>query len=253
MVAPLSTSALGIANSEDTWRSTGGDGSYWTQTAWNISIVVTDIVISGYLSYLMRKRRTGFRSTNSMTTLITLYGVTNGAVSSAVALVAFLGNQLVNVDMSINIALWSPPLMICVVLANALRALVPPDESIPMPSFSLHVLARAPRGRYAAPQVASQGIHRSTSTTLSSEETGTPRVPEPKAQDHDRIDSSNLSDSGGDETILIIESPCYPPSNSTGISCRKINPRSEEGPTTPTTEANPSIPTIVFTGPDLVP
>ncbi|KAF8318016.1 hypothetical protein DL93DRAFT_491127 [Clavulina sp. PMI_390] len=144
------TLGLGIVNSIYTWRITDAKFSYWTQTAWNTSIVVTDVLISTYLSYLMQRRKNGFRSTNSIMNMITLYGILNGAISSAVAALACIGchldqNQLGMLNLSLNVAMWSPPLMICVTLANlhlrsTLRSLMPRDESIPMPSFSLQVM-----------------------------------------------------------------------------------------------------------------
>ncbi|KAF8313697.1 hypothetical protein DL93DRAFT_1161416 [Clavulina sp. PMI_390] len=93
----MTTTAFGIAESDKTWHLeyTGSLSLfYWSQTAWNISIVATDLFISLYLLCLMLRRRSGFKSTNSILNLIIIYGVTTGVVSSVLALIGLVSNEV---------------------------------------------------------------------------------------------------------------------------------------------------------------
>ncbi|KAF8318017.1 hypothetical protein DL93DRAFT_493006 [Clavulina sp. PMI_390] len=83
-VSITATLGLGIADSIYLWCTSNPQLSYWTQTAWDVLIVFTNVVISAYLSYLMWRLNTGFRSTNSIMNLIRLYGILNGAINSAI-------------------------------------------------------------------------------------------------------------------------------------------------------------------------
>ncbi|KAF8300422.1 hypothetical protein DL93DRAFT_577170 [Clavulina sp. PMI_390] len=227
---------MAIVNTVESWRNTTGKVSTWSVTPWNVLIVVTDIVISIYLSYLMRKRRSGFRSTDSMLTSLTLYGVANGAISSAIALLVFVGNQIGVVTININILLWSSPLLICVVLANlhlrnALRARLPVDESIPTPSFSLKGL-----GGFTRRHSLSQRARGPSGSSAERKTMSHAATTEPGTEEHPRTNSTQISGSDfGD--IMLIEAPSAPSGLLAGPSCRKARPEPEGcPPRTPTTQ-----------------
>ncbi|KAF8318007.1 hypothetical protein DL93DRAFT_2165416 [Clavulina sp. PMI_390] len=163
-------------------------------------------------------------------TLITLYGITNGAISSAVALLSLLGNQLGLTNISINVALWSSPLAIVVVLANlhlrsTLRALDSYDQSIPVPSFSLHVVGRAPRSGQGTHQSISHRTHQSSITHSSMKGASAPRTG-PEARDC----LIGVPDADVDDTILI-EPQDSAEDSLAGPSCRQGYYRHEERPT----------------------
>ncbi|KAF8304829.1 hypothetical protein DL93DRAFT_2090075 [Clavulina sp. PMI_390] len=60
---------------------------WWEQTACSTLIVATDVLLSFYLAVVMLKQRNGFKSTNSILYMITLFTVATGAVNSIFALV----------------------------------------------------------------------------------------------------------------------------------------------------------------------
>ncbi|KAF8304826.1 hypothetical protein DL93DRAFT_415136 [Clavulina sp. PMI_390] len=121
---------------------------WWEKSAWNGAIAVTDILLSAYLAFLMLRRRNGFKSTRTIMQLITIYGVATGGLSAILAIVTLISGQLDWLGGIYATATWAPAVMICAIMANlhlrsSLRASMPREESIPTPSFSLHVLGRA--------------------------------------------------------------------------------------------------------------
>ncbi|KAF8313604.1 hypothetical protein DL93DRAFT_1148816 [Clavulina sp. PMI_390] len=188
------TLAFGIQNNYDNWLvPVSGNYYYWSQRAWSISIVITDALISGYLFFLMRRGRDGFKSTSSIMRLITVYGVATGGVSSILAIIILVSSESKWLGIMINFTMWSSPVVICAVLANlhlrsALRALIPKEESIPMPSFSLHVLGRISRPfRHPATIIAEPP----TSSVPSTPTDQTPTSPDLSLQHHRSTASEN--------------------------------------------------------------
>ncbi|KAF8313714.1 hypothetical protein DL93DRAFT_2228456 [Clavulina sp. PMI_390] len=88
--------------------------------------------------------------------LITLYGVATGGLSSLLALAGLIFNQVKSYPGLFVTTTWGPAITICAVLANlqvrsSLRALIPTEQSIPVPSFSIRPPESAPRHHKMAP------------------------------------------------------------------------------------------------------
>ncbi|KAF8304834.1 hypothetical protein DL93DRAFT_415458 [Clavulina sp. PMI_390] len=89
------TLAVGIVENYEVWHLQLGSGLFfWSLSAWNSLIVAVDTIISISLFVLMSKRKSGFKSTNSVMRMITLYGVATGGINSVLALASLIFNQL---------------------------------------------------------------------------------------------------------------------------------------------------------------
>ncbi|KAF8312449.1 hypothetical protein DL93DRAFT_1305080 [Clavulina sp. PMI_390] len=124
---------------------------HWSVIVWNSLVVVTDLTISVYLSYLMMRKRSGIRSTNSIMNLVMLYGLATGMVSTVLAIAIVLAYKQAWISGIGLFGTCGPPVTICAVLANlhmrsGLRLREARDASIPT-SFSIPGLSHLFRSR----------------------------------------------------------------------------------------------------------
>ncbi|KAF8304823.1 hypothetical protein DL93DRAFT_414815 [Clavulina sp. PMI_390] len=82
------TAGFGIFNAWYAWNRFAE--FWWQKTAVYALILITDILLSGYLAFLMFRPRSRFKSTESMMYLIMVYGVATGAITSVLALVGLI-------------------------------------------------------------------------------------------------------------------------------------------------------------------
>ncbi|KAF8312450.1 hypothetical protein DL93DRAFT_2168334 [Clavulina sp. PMI_390] len=124
---------------------------HWSVMVWNSLVVVTDLTISVYLSYLMMRKRSAIRSTNSIMNLVMLYGLTTGMVSTVLAITIVLAYKQAWISGIALFGTCGPPVTICAVLANlhmrsGLRSREARDARIPT-SFSIPGLSQLLRSR----------------------------------------------------------------------------------------------------------
>ncbi|KAF8313715.1 hypothetical protein DL93DRAFT_1163365 [Clavulina sp. PMI_390] len=165
MMVPLgimvvATLGIGIAENYNAWHLQPGSKLFvWSVSAWNSLM-------------------SGFRSTNSVIRMITLYGVASGTINSLLALGSLIFNQIECFSGQFLTIAWPPVITICAVLANlqvrsSLRALIPTDQSIPTPSFSMKALEAMPQrhapGRSTHPHSINRTSPQPSSSTPSAE------------------------------------------------------------------------------------
>ncbi|KAF8308306.1 hypothetical protein DL93DRAFT_2087063 [Clavulina sp. PMI_390] len=137
----LTTFVFGIWSTIDAWTlESNGKGSeiYRVFTTWKSLTVGTDLTISIYLCFLMIRRRSGIKSTDSFMNLIMLYGVASGALSSVLAVINLVADDTLSFRDTLLVAPLYPPVMVCAVLANLhLRSSLRPPTTQPGQVISL--------------------------------------------------------------------------------------------------------------------
>ncbi|KAF8302000.1 hypothetical protein DL93DRAFT_2233670 [Clavulina sp. PMI_390] len=117
---PRNTTGVGIANDVVISRGHVGEHSAVTTlaTVWNSMTVATDLFISIYLTYMMKKQRSAATSTNSVMKRIILHGIATGVLSSVLALFVLIVVNLSWIPASLLIIPWSSATLISVLLTK---------------------------------------------------------------------------------------------------------------------------------------